>query len=71
MRKFSVVALEHRPITMNESASVAEACNQMRDCRAGSVLVTAEADRLVPVAMRCAGYWRYVATRPPPVSPRL
>ena len=74
MRKFSVVALEHRPITMNESASVTEACNQMRDCRAGSVLVTAEADRLVGIFTgrdAVCRVWRYVATRPPPVSPRL
>ena len=47
MRKFSVVTLQHRPITMNEAASVTEACNQMRDRRAGSVLVMGEAGRLV------------------------
>ena len=47
MRKFSVVTLQHRPITMNEAASVTDACNQMRDRRAGSVLVMGEAGRLV------------------------
>ena len=49
MRKFSVVTLQHRPITMNEAASVTEACNQMRDRRAGSVLVMGEAGRLVGI----------------------
>jgi CBS domain-containing protein len=49
MRKFSVVTLEHRPITMNEATSVTEACNQMRDCRAGSVLVTGAANQLVGI----------------------
>ena len=47
MRKFSVVTLHHSPITMNEKTSVTDACEQMRARRAGSVLVTGDAGRLV------------------------
>ena len=71
MRKFSVVALEHRPITMNELASVTEACNQMRDCRAGSVLVTAEADRLVGIFTGRDAVCRVLALRRDPSTTRL
>lgn len=49
MRKFSVVTLQHRPIMMNEAASVTEACDQMRAHRAGSVLVTGDTGRLVGI----------------------
>ena len=71
MPKFSVVALEDRPITMNESASATEACNQMRDCRAGSVLVMGKLTgwrEFLPVAMRCR---RVLALRRDPSIIRL
>src|SRR4029077_17256293 len=71
MRKFSVVTLEHRPITMNEAASVAEACNQMRDRRAGSVLVTADADRLWGIFTGGDAVCRVLAQRREPSTPRL
>jgi len=71
MRKFSVVTLEHRPITMNEAASVAEACNQMRDRRAGSVLVTADADRLVGIFTGRDAVCRVLAQRREPSTTRL
>jgi hypothetical protein len=48
MRKFSAVTLEHRPVIVNDTASVTEACNQMRDRRAGATLVvTRKTSRLV------------------------
>jgi CBS domain-containing protein len=71
MRKFSVVTLEHRPITMNEAASVTEACNQMRDCRTGSVLVTAQADRLVGIFTGRDAVCRVLAQRRDPSTTRL
>ena len=40
MRKLSDVILEQRPLIMDETATVMEACRRMRDSRAGSVLVT-------------------------------
>ena len=71
MRKFSVVTLEHRPITMNEAASVTEACNKMRDRRAGSVLVTGEADRLVGIFTGRDAVCRVLAQRRDPSTTRL
>src|SRR5262245_48366226 len=49
MRKLSEVTLEQQPITMNETATVEEACTRMRDCRAGSVLVTGDTGQLVGI----------------------
>jgi CBS domain-containing protein len=71
MRKFSVVTLEHHPITMNESASVTEACDRMRDCRAGSVLVTGKADRLVGIFTGRDAVCRVLAQRRSPSATRL
>lgn len=71
MRKFSVVTLEHRPITMNEAASVTEACDQMRDCRAGSALVTGNADRLVGIFTGRDAVCRVLAQRRNPSATRL
>ena len=71
MRKFSVVTLEHRPITMKEVASVTEACNKMRDCRAGSVLVTGDADRLVGIFTGRDAVCRVLAQRRDPSTTRL
>ena len=71
MRKFSVVTLEHRPITMNEAASVAEACDQMRDCRAGSVLVTGKGDQLVGIFTGRDAVCRVLAQRRDPSTTRL
>ena len=71
MRKFSVVTLEHRPITMNEAASVTEACDQMRDCRAGSVLVTGKGDQLVGIFTGRDAVCRVLAQRRDPSTTRL
>jgi len=71
MRKFSVATLEHRPITMNEAASVTEACDRMRDCRAGSVLVTGKADRLVGIFTGRDAVCRVLAQRRDPSTTRL
>lgn len=71
MRKFSVVTLEHRPITMNEAASVADACNWMRDRRAGSVLVTGDAGRLVGIFTGRDAVCRVLAQRRDPSTTRL
>ena len=49
MRKLSDVILEQRPLIMNEAATVMEACKQMRDSRAGSVLVTGDTGRLAGI----------------------
>jgi CBS domain-containing protein len=49
MRKLCDVILEQRPLIMNETASVMAACEQMRDCQAGSVLVTGDSGRLVGI----------------------
>jgi CBS domain-containing protein len=49
MRKLSDVILEQRPLIMNETASVLAACERMRDCQAGSVLVTGPDGRLVGI----------------------
>jgi CBS domain-containing protein len=71
MRKFSVVTLEHQPITMNEADSVADACNRMRDHRAGSVLVMGEADRLVGIFTGRDAVCRVLAQRRDPSATRL
>ena len=49
MRKLGHVTLEHCPITMNQAATVAEACDRMRDGQAGSVLVTDNSGALVGI----------------------
>ena len=49
MRKLGDVTLEHCPITMNQAASVMEACDRIRDGRAGSVLVTDSLGNLVGI----------------------
>jgi CBS domain-containing protein len=68
MRKFSVVTLQHRPITMNEATSVTEACDQMRARRAGSVLVTGETGRLVGIFTGRDAVCRVLAQRLDPSS---
>jgi hypothetical protein len=42
MRKLSDVTIDRRPLTMSETAAVMEACNPIRDCHAGSALVTGD-----------------------------
>jgi hypothetical protein len=37
--------MEQRPLTMDETAAVMEACDPMRDCHAGSALVTGDYTR--------------------------
>ncbi len=49
MRKLSDIILQQQPLIMNESATVMEACRRMRDSRAGSVLVTGDADKLAGI----------------------
>ena len=49
MRRLRDIILEQHPLIMNETASVHEACERMRDSQAGSVLVTGEAGRLVGI----------------------
>ena len=71
MRKFSVVTLQHHPVTMSEAASVTEACDQMRTCRAGSILVTGDAGRLVGIFTGRDAVCRVLAQRRDPSSTRL
>lgn len=49
MRKLGDATWEHCPITMNQAVSVMEACDRMRDGRAGSVLVTDSIGNLVGI----------------------
>ena len=49
MRKLSDVILDKRPLVMNETDTVMEACKRMRDSQAGSVLVTGDTGRLAGV----------------------
>jgi CBS domain-containing protein len=49
MRKLSDVIFQQRPLVMNETATVKDACIAMRDSQAGSVLVTGDAGRLVGI----------------------
>lgn len=49
MRKLSDVILDQRPLVMNETDTVMEACKRMRDSQAGSVLVTGDTGRLAGV----------------------
>ena len=71
MRKFSVVTLQHRPITMNEAARVVEACDQMRARGARSVLVTGDTGRLVGIFTGRDAVCRVLAQRRDPHSTRL
>jgi CBS domain-containing protein len=71
MQKFSVVTLQHRPVTLNEAASVTEACEQMRTRRAGSVLVTGDAGRLVGIFTGRDAVCRVLAQRRDPSRTRL
>ncbi|MGE0579837.1 CBS domain-containing protein [Reyranella sp.] len=70
MRKLGPVTLEHSPIILNQTASVAEACNRMRDGRAGSVLVTDNSGMLVGIftgrdaVCRVLAHGREAATTP-------
>lgn len=67
MRKLSAVTLEHRPIIVNDSASVTEACDQMRDRRAGAVLVvTPQTGRLVGIFTGRDAVCRVLAQRRDP-----
>jgi CBS domain-containing protein len=49
MRKLGALTLEHFPIVMSDAASVLDACNRMRDDRAGSVLVINRSGHLVGI----------------------
>lgn len=49
MRKLSDVIFDQRPLVMNEKVTVKEACEAMRDTRAGSVLVTDDTGRLAGI----------------------
>ena len=49
MRSFGHVTLEHRPITLDQAVGVTEACDRMRDSRAGAVLVTDSSGALVGI----------------------
>jgi CBS domain-containing protein len=67
MRTFSAVTLEHRPIIVSDNTSVTEACNQMRDRRAGAALVvTRESGRLVGIFTGRDAVCRVLAQRRDP-----
>jgi len=71
MRKFSVVTLHRHPLTMDEAASVTDACDQMRVRQAGSVLVTGDAGRLVGIFTGRDAVCRVLAQRRDPYGTRL
>jgi len=71
MRKFSSVTFEHRPVAMNEASSVTEACDRMRDCQAGAVLVTGDVGRLVGIFTGRDAVCRVLAQRRDPSTTRL
>jgi len=49
MRRLSDIVFNQQPITLAETASVKQACQAMRDRRAGSVLVTNTSGELVGI----------------------
>jgi len=49
MRRLSDIVCNQNPLTLPQTASVKAACEQMRDHRAGSVLVTDDAGALVGI----------------------
>jgi CBS domain-containing protein len=49
MRKLSDIVFNQRPLAMEPGVPVREACERMREARAGSVLVTDEEGRLVGI----------------------
>lgn len=49
MRRLSEIICDQQPLTMPEASSVKVACQQMRDTRAGSVLVTDDAGSLIGI----------------------
>jgi CBS domain-containing protein len=71
MRKFGYVTLEHRPIAMNRSGLVADACDRMRDNQAGAVLVTDDEERLVGVFTGRDAVCRVLALRRDPAKTQL
>jgi len=66
MRKLGYVTLEHCPIIMSQSANVSDACDRMRDDRAGAVLVTDDAGELVGVFTGRDAVCRVLAQRRDP-----
>ena len=71
MRKFSIATLHHHPITLDEAASVTEACDQMRARQSGSVLVTGDTGQLVGIFTGRDAVCRVLAQRRDPYSTRL
>jgi CBS domain-containing protein len=71
MRKFGYVTLEHCPIAMNRSGTVADACDRMRDNQAGVVLVTDDSERLVGVFTGRDAVCRVLAQRRDPAKTPL
>ena len=69
MRKLADVILEQRPLTMRQTASVMAACERMRDCQAGSVLVIGDTDSLVGIFTGRDAVCRVVVMRQRHVSP--
>ncbi len=49
MRRLSDIIYNQHPVTLRPSATVKQACEQMRECRTGSVLVTDESGRLAGI----------------------
>ena len=62
MRKLSDIVFNQHPLTLRPSVCVKDACQQMREARAGSVLVTDEQGRLLGIFTGRDAVGRVVAT---------
>ena len=71
MRKLSDVILEQRPLILNGNATVTEAARQMRDRRAGSVVVIDDAGRLSGIFTGRDAVARVLAEGRDPTATRL
>ena len=49
MRQLSDIIFRQRPVTLPATATVKEACGQMKACQCGSVLITDQAGHLVGI----------------------
>jgi CBS domain-containing protein len=71
MRQLGQVTLEHRPITLDQAVGVAEACDRMRDSRAGAVLVSDSSGALVGIFTGRDAVCRVLAQRRDPAATSL
>jgi CBS domain-containing protein len=71
MRKLSNIVTHQTPLTLTPATTVQEACAQMRDRRAGSVLITDENSSLVGIFTATDAVCRVLAARLDPAVATL